>query len=70
MIYYGSIASAAATMVGHYPWFATYNILDEKLGYSKTYPILNLCRSALIGFSASLVSDTSSNSIRVLKTYR
>ena len=26
--YQGAVASATATMVGHYPWFTTYNYLD------------------------------------------
>ncbi|CAL1702562.1 unnamed protein product [Somion occarium] len=30
-LWYGAVATAAATFVGHYPWFATYNILDVNL---------------------------------------
>lgn len=27
VLYHGAIAASAATFVGHYPWFATYNFL-------------------------------------------
>ena len=70
--YQGGIASASATMVGHYPWFVTNNYLDfyipkvdpreEKLKF--------LARGAFIGFVCTLVSDTISNSIRVIKTVK
>lgn len=69
VLFYGSFASSLATMVGHYPWFATYNILNEKLiNYKDTKK--QLIRNAFIGFTASMVSDTCSNSIRVIKTTR
>jgi hypothetical protein len=48
---------------------ATYNYLSELLPPSHNL-IQKLLRQAFIGFSASVVSDTSSNSLRVLKTYR
>jgi hypothetical protein len=92
LLYQGSLASAAATAVGHFPWFLTYNYLNEILPSDQRIvdsmltwitPIIHtsavvddiqllslvsLIRSALIGFSASCVSDTSSNSLRVIKT--
>jgi hypothetical protein len=69
-LYQGAIASAAATAAGHFPWFTTYNILNEKI------PVINkeddillfLVRSAVLGLSASCVSDIVSNSLRVIKT--
>jgi hypothetical protein len=65
----GALASAAATFVGHYPWFFVYNFLSEHLPkYDDT--LKKLGRSALIGFCASLISDTCSNSIRVIKVYK
>ncbi|KLO09610.1 mitochondrial carrier, partial [Schizopora paradoxa] len=68
-LWYGAIATAAATFVGNYPWFATYNFLRENLPEATT-PFENIVRQAFIGFVASVVSDTISNSLRVLKTYR
>ena len=44
-----------------------YNTLNEKLPQYDDLP-KRLLRSAIIGFSASAVSDTCSNSIRVIKT--
>ncbi|KAJ3095797.1 hypothetical protein HDU97_006498 [Phlyctochytrium planicorne] len=68
-LWYGAGATAAATFVGHYPWFATYNVLSEYIPQQKKIE-LKLARTAFIGFSASFVSDTISNSLRVIKTYR
>ena len=65
----GSIAAAAATFVGHYPWFFTYNYLSETLPRTND-PLMKLGRSAVIGFCASAISDTCSNSIRVVKVYK
>ena len=55
--------------MGHYPWFGTYNYLDGALPPPATVGA-KLLRQALIGFCASVVSDTVSNSLRVVKTYR
>ena len=83
VLFNGALASSAATFVGHYPWFLTYNILSSDLMtpqeiidqhilvLSSLNPfILQLMRSATIGLCASSVSDISSNSLRVLKTVR
>lgn len=69
MFYYGSLAAAGATYVGHYPWFLVYNTLSEKLPQPTT-TVEKLGRAAVIGFSATCVSDTLSNSIRVVKVYK
>ena len=67
VLYQGALGSFGATYVGHFPWFATYNFMDELLPkYDDTYKKFG--RNALCGFTASAVSDTCSNSIRVLKT--
>ncbi|KIY44659.1 mitochondrial carrier [Fistulina hepatica ATCC 64428] len=68
-LWYGAIATAAATFVGHYPWFGTYNFLSANLPPPHTL-MQKLARQAFIGFCASVVSDTVSNSLRVVKTYR
>ena len=68
VFYHGALGAFGATYVGHFPWFATYNYLDSKM--DKYDGIKKLCRNAFIGFSSSVVSDTCSNSIRVLKTTR
>ena len=67
VLYHGSMASMSATFVGHYPWYLTFNILDNKIPkYEETHK--KLLRGAFIGFNASLISDTVSNSLRVIKT--
>jgi len=70
-LWWGAIATAAATFVGHYPWFATYNFLSEAIPEPAKHPIIVwLLRLAFIGFVASVISDSVSNSLRVVKTYR
>ena len=69
VLYHGSLAAASATFVGHYPWFFTYNFLSEKIA-KRENKIEELGRRALIGFCSSAVSDTCSNSIRVVKVYK
>jgi Mitochondrial carrier protein len=68
-LYNGALAAASATFVGHYPWFFTYNLLSEKIPKQDTQ-LGELGRRAILGFSASAVSDTCSNSIRVVKVYK
>ena len=70
VLYRGALAQAAATAVGHFPWFLTYNFLDTQLPLvdRNTDLLLSLARSAFLGFAASGVSDCSSNSLRVIKT--
>ena len=70
--YQGGVASATATMAGHYPWFVTNNYLDHYLPKAsfKDEKLKALIRSAFIGFCSTMVSDTISNSIRVLKTMK
>lgn len=48
VLFYGALATASATMVGHYPWFVTYNVLDEKIPKPETLT-QKLLRQALIG---------------------
>jgi hypothetical protein len=68
-LYNGSIAAASATFVGHYPWFFTYNYLSETIPKQDTQ-LMELGRRAILGFCSSAVSDTCSNSIRVIKVYK
>ena len=68
-LYHGSLAAATATFVGHYPWFFTYNFLSEQIP-KQDDQLKELGRRAIIGFCASAISDTCSNSIRVVKVYK
>ena len=71
-LYQGAIASSTATMMGHFPFFLTYNYFDKyipKVKYSED-ALKALTRNAGIGFMATMVSDTVSNSMRVIKTYK
>lgn len=67
--FHGSLAAAGATFMGHYPWFFVYNYLSANLP-KRDDTVGKLCRSAFIGFCSSAISDTVSNSIRVLKVYK
>lgn len=69
VLYHGAIATYSATLVGHFPWFFTFNTLQEyipKPDPDKTFQKFG--RNALIGFTSSVVSDCCSNSLRVIKT--
>ena len=66
-MYHGALAASAATFVGHFPWFFTFNYLDSKLPKYETTG-KKFLRRAFMGFTASVVSDTISNSLRVIKT--
>jgi len=68
-LWQGSLGAMSATWVGHYPWFYTNNQLREVLPvFDFTYG--KYVRNAVIGFASAAVSDTCSNSLRVLKTTR
>merc|ERR1712060_905291 len=66
-LYTGALATSFATLVGHYPWFVTYNFLQSRVPEAKASPWKQL-RSALIGLICSFNSDVISNSVRVVKT--
>mmetsp|Transcript_25024 Transcript_25024/g.56302 ORF Transcript_25024/g.56302 Transcript_25024/m.56302 type:complete len:304 (-) Transcript_25024:451-1362(-) len=70
VLWHGGMGVVTATFVGHYPWFYTRNQLSAVLPkYDRKTELLSyLGVNGLIGFCASAVSDTCSNSIRVLKT--
>uniref|UniRef100_A0A0A9Z085 Peroxisomal adenine nucleotide transporter 1 n=1 Tax=Lygus hesperus TaxID=30085 RepID=A0A0A9Z085_LYGHE len=70
VLYHSSIAASAATFVGHYPWFMTYNFLNGSLPQYHDHRGKKLVRNAGIGFVCSCVADTVANSLRVVKTYR
>lgn len=70
VLWAGAMGSMTATFIGHYPWFFTYNFLNASLPIydRKTELPSYLARNALIGFCSSAISDTCSNSVRVMKT--
>ena len=70
VLWAGSLGQASATLAGHYPWFLVFNELNAVLPqYDKGTELrAYLARAAGIGFAATVVSDTTSNSLRVLKT--
>jgi hypothetical protein len=69
VMFHGATATMAATFVGHYPYFSTFNTLQESVPVPKD-TLSKLLRNAGIGFAASIASDTISNSLRVIKTVR
>jgi NAD(P)-dependent dehydrogenase (short-subunit alcohol dehydrogenase family) len=64
----GTLAILAASWLGTYPWFATFNFLQEHVPAFGGKRIFHHIRSACIGFSASLASDTVTNWVRVIKS--
>jgi hypothetical protein len=51
VLYTGALAMAAATLIGHYPWFVTFNIL-EVLVPKPDSEMKRAGRAAAIGFGA------------------
>ena len=67
-LYDGALANGILSLIGHYPWFVVHNYLDRYLPMYNNSICLSLMRNAFIGFVSTCISDTISNSIRVLKT--
>ena len=71
VLYNGSLAAFSSTLIGHYPWFVTYNYLNyyfpEDISLSASEKLI---KRAGIGLGSSLVSDTSSNFVKVIKTIK
>jgi hypothetical protein len=68
-LWQGAVGAMTATWVGHYPWFYTNNQLRELMPQFE-FTNGKYVRNAVIGFASAAVSDTCSNSLRVLKTTR
>ena len=69
VLFHGSSGLVTSCFFGHYFWYGTFNALDARSPqYADLLP--TLARNAAVGFCASAVADTATNSIRVLKTYR
>lgn len=68
VLWNGGAAAISANFVGHYPWFLTYNYLQENM--PRFDDKRDMLRSMSIGFCSSTISDVISNSIRVLKINR
>jgi hypothetical protein len=69
VLYHGAFAQFSSTVVGHFPWFLTYNYLSQNIQKTDN-KLKNLGRSAIIGFCSSSISDICSNSLKVIKTNR
>ena len=65
----GAFGTMGATWLGHYPWFATNNMLRSAVPpMGPDGSAAQLARDAGIGFCSSVVSDCVSNGIRVITT--
>ncbi|GMH94345.1 hypothetical protein TrST_g2692 [Triparma strigata] len=74
-LYRGGGGNAVASLVGHYPFFLTYNFLTDLIPEAaKTVEgeglLIFLGYRAAVGVGASAASDCVSNVVRILKTYR
>jgi len=68
-LWQGAFGAMSATWVGHYPWFYTNNQLQSALPQFD-FMYGKYVRNACIGFASAAVSDTCSNSLRVMKTMK
>lgn len=73
-LYNGSLAAFSSTVMGHFPWFFTFNYLNQHIPKANEkdnyYTLKKYSRYASIGFSSTMTSDIISNSMRVIKTNR
>ena len=67
VLYNGGAAAMVSTMAGHFPWFFTYNYLDNRYPRENYAGMDMVLRSAGIGFLSSGASDISSNIFRIVK---
>lgn len=68
-LYRGTLAYGLLSYLSTSLWLSSYNILDTKIEkYNNEKQ--NICRNALIGFSANILSDILVNPIRIIKTYK
>lgn len=67
VLYSGAFANAISAILGHYPWFYTFNFLSGSEWLQNSLPS-QLIRNAAIGIASSIVSDTVVNAMRVIKT--
>lgn len=63
----GAVPLLLASWMGTYPWFATFNFLDLHLISEHEGIIFPHLRNAFIGLVASIMSDSITNIIRVVK---
>jgi len=66
----GSSAACLTTLCGHLPWYSTFNFLNRHLPKFQNETYLRTIRNGFIGFTASMVTDCCTNSLRVLKAIR
>ena len=69
VLFHGASGLLSQAFLGHYFWYGTYNAVDARLATPASLAG-QLGRNAAVGFASSAVSDTATNSLRVLKTFR
>ena len=70
-LFNGSSAAFSTCLMGHYPWFFTYNYLNTIIKETNTdSSLIKLIKRGSIGLSSSIVSDTFSNSFKIIKTIK
>lgn len=62
VLYYGGSISIASNLVGNFSWFSMYYLLNKDTD--------SILYNSFLGFSCSMVSDVTTNPIRILKLNR
>ena len=71
VLYHGAAGLVTSAFAGHFFWYGTYNSLDAHFPLQPcSSSLATLSRNAFVGFLSSVVADTATNSLRVLKTFR
>ena len=67
VLWNGTVAQCTATVVGHFPWFFTYNYLNQRFPVRESL-YEELFKQGTIGFCSSFASDICINGFKVMKT--
>lgn len=65
ILFTGSLGASVTSIVGYYPWYATFNVLNTRLRPESGR--WKHARNGAIGLAASIAADSLTNSFRVVK---
>jgi hypothetical protein len=71
-LYHGSVATYTTSVLGHYPWFMTYNYLDQyfNTNYKSLSKKETMIKNGFIGFTASIITDIMLSSLQIIRTIK
>ena len=68
-LYSGSAASFTASLLGHFPFFCTVNLVSHSVPLEPDAPVLTkIARNGGMGFAAAMCSDVVTNGLKIVAT--